>query len=78
MKKINNVLFKEKLYNFLIDEENKKLILSLYNIFVIIILMSFVKDFFIMLISYFLISFLSGKFYNKLINFLFDKNKNIL
>lgn len=75
MKKINNVLFKEKLYKFLIDEENKKLILSLYNILVIILLMSFVKDFFIMIISYFLTTFLAGKFYNKLINLLFNKNK---
>ena len=46
-KKVDNVLFKEKLYKFLIDDENKKLILSLYNIFVIVILMAFVKNFFI-------------------------------
>ena len=72
-KKIDNVLFKEKLYKFLIDDENKKLILSLYNIFVIVILMAFVKNFFIMLLSYFLIIFLSGKYYIKFINFLFKR-----
>lgn len=72
-KKIDNVLFKEKLYKFLIDDENKKLILSLYNIFVILILMAFVKNFFIMLVSYFLIIFLSGKYYIKFINFLFKR-----
>lgn len=72
-KKIDNVLFKEKLYKFLIDDENKKLILSLYNIFVIVILMAFVKNFFIMLVSYFLIIFLSGKYYIKFINFLFKR-----
>lgn len=72
-KKIDNVLFKEKLYKFLINYENKKLILSLYNIFVIVILMAFVKNFFIMLVSYFLIIFLSGKYYIKFINFLFKR-----
>ena len=72
-KKINNVLFKEKLYKFLIDDENKKLILSLYNIITIVILMSFVKNFFIMLLSYFLIVFITGKYYIKFINFLFKR-----
>lgn len=72
-KKINNVLFKEKLYKFLIDDENKKLILSLYNIITIVILMSFVKNFFIMLFSYFLIVFITGKYYIKIINFLFKR-----
>ena len=72
-KKIDNVLFKEKLYKFLIDDENKKLILSLYNIFVIVILMAFVKNFFIMLFSYFLIVFITGKYYIKFINFLFKR-----
>lgn len=72
-KKVDNVLFKEKLYKFLIDDENKKLILSLYNIFVIVILMAFVKNFFIMLLSYFLIVFISGKYYIKFINFLFKR-----
>lgn len=72
-KKIDNVLFKEKLYKFLIDDENKKLILSLYNIFVIVILMAFVKNFFIMLLSYFIIVFITGKYYIKFINFLFKR-----
>lgn len=72
-KKINNVLFKEKLYKFLIDDENKKLILSLYNIITIVILMAFVKNFFIMLLSYFLIVFITGKYYIKFINFLFKR-----
>ena len=72
-KKIDNVLFKEKLYKFLIDDENKKLILSLYNIFVIVILMAFVKNFFIMLLSYFFIVFITGKYYIKFINFLFKR-----
>ena len=72
-KKINNVLFKEKLYKFLIDDENKKLILSLYNIITIVILMAFVKNFFIMLLSYFLIVFITGKYYIKIINFLFKR-----
>ena len=72
-KKINNVLFKEKLYKFLIDDENKKLILSLYNIITIVILMAFVKNFFIMLFSYFLIVFITGKYYIKIINFLFKR-----
>lgn len=72
-KKIDNVLFKEKLYKFLIDDENKKLILSLYNIITIVILMSFVKNFFIMLFSYFLIVFITGKYYIKIINFLFKR-----
>lgn len=72
-KKIDNVLFKEKLYKFLIDDENKKLILSLYNFFVFAILIAFVKNFFIMLVSYFLIIFLSGKYYIKFINFLFER-----
>lgn len=72
-KKIDNVLFKEKLYKFLIDDENKKLILSLYNIITIVILMSFVKNFFIMLFSYFLIFFITGKYYIKIINFLFKR-----
>lgn len=72
-KKIDNVLFKEKLYKFLIDDENKKLILSLYNIFTIVILMSFVKNFFIMLLSYFIIVFITGKYYIKFINFLFKR-----
>lgn len=72
-KKIDNVLFKEKLYKFLIDDEIKKLILSLYNIFVIVILMAFVKNFFIMLLSYFLIVFITGKYYIKFINFLFKR-----
>ncbi len=72
-KKVDNVLFKEKLYKFLIDDENKKLILSLYNIFVIVILMAFVKNFFIMLLSYFIIVFITGKYYIKFINFLFKR-----
>lgn len=72
-KKIDNVLFKEKLYKFLIDDENKKLILSLYNIITIVILMAFVKNFFIMLLSYFLIVFITGKYYIKFINFLFKR-----
>ena len=72
-KKVDNVLFKEKLYKFLIDDENKKLILSLYNIFVIVILMAFVKNFIIMLLSYFLIVFITGKYYIKFINFLFKR-----
>lgn len=72
-KKVDNVLFKEKLYKFLIDDENKKLILSLYNIITIVILMAFVKNFFIMLLSYFLIVFISGKYYIKFINFLFKR-----
>ena len=72
-KKIDNVLFKVKLYKFLIDDENKKLILSLYNIITIVILMSFVKNFFIMLFSYFLIVFITGKYYIKIINFLFKR-----
>lgn len=72
-KKIDNVLFKEKLYKFLIDDENKKLILSLYNIITIVILMSFVKNFFIMLFSFFLIVFITGKYYIKIINFLFKR-----
>lgn len=72
-KKIDKVLFKEKLYKFLIDDENKKLILSLYNIITIVILMAFVKNFFIMLLSYFLIVFITGKYYIKFINFLFKR-----
>ena len=72
-KKVDNVLFKEKLYKFLIDDENKKLILSLYNIFTIVILMAFVKNFFIMLLSYFIIVFITGKYYIKFINFLFKR-----
>ena len=72
-KKIDKVLFKEKLYKFLIDDENKKLILSLFYMFTIIILMAFIKNFFIMLLSYFLIVFISGKYYIKFINFLFKR-----
>lgn len=72
--KINNVLFKEKLYKFLIDEENKRSIITLVNLLLLVVLINIFKSQIILtMIFYLLASIIINKNYLKLINKLFDK-----
>lgn len=72
--KINNVLFKEKLYKFLIDEENKRAIITLVNLLLLVIFINIFKSQIILtMIFYLATSIIINKNYYKLINKLFGK-----
>jgi len=72
--KINNVLFKEKLYKFLIDEENKRAIITLVNLLLLLIFINIFKSQIILtMIFYLAASIVINKNYLKLINKLFGK-----
>lgn len=72
--KINNVLFKEKLYKFLIDEENKRAIITLVNLLLLLIFINIFKSKIIFtMIFYLAASIIINKNYLKLINKLFGK-----
>lgn len=72
--KINNVLFKEKLYKFLIDEENKRAIITLVNLLLLVIFINIFKSQIILtMIFYLAASIIINKNYLKLINKLFGK-----
>lgn len=72
--KINNVLFKEKLYKFLIDEENKRAITTLVNLLLLVIFINIFKSQIILtMIFYLAASIVINKNYLKLINKLFGK-----
>lgn len=73
-KKIDNVLFKERLYKFLIDEENKREITNLVNLLLLLIFINIFKSQIILtMIFYLSASIIINKNYLKLINKLFDK-----
>lgn len=77
--KINNVLFKEKLYKFLIDEENKRAITTLVNLLLLVIFINIFKSQIILtMIFYLAASIVINKNYLKLINKLFDKKSERL
>ncbi len=77
--KINNVLFKEKLYKFLIDEENKRAIITLVNLLLLLIFINIFKSQIILtMIFYLAASIVINKNYLKLINKLFDKKSERL
>lgn len=72
--KINNVLFKEKLYKFLIDAENKRAITTLVNLLLLVIFINIFKSQIILtMIFYLAASIVINKNYLKLINKLFGK-----
>lgn len=72
--KINNVLFKEKLYKFLIDEENKRAIITLVNLLLLLIFINIFKiQIILTMIFYLSASIIINKNYLKLINKLFGK-----
>lgn len=72
--KINNVLFKEKLYKFLIDEENKRAIITLVNLLLLLIFINIFKSQIILtMIFYLAASIIINKNYLKLINKLLGK-----
>lgn len=77
--KINNVLFKEKLYKFLIDEENKRAIITLVNLLLLLIFINIFKSQIIFtMIFYLAASIIINKNYLKLINKLFGKKAELL
>lgn len=77
--KINNVLFKEKLYKFLIDEENKRAIITLVNLLLLLIFINIFKSQIIFTIIFYLAaSIIINKNYLKLINKLFGKKAELL
>lgn len=77
--KINNVLFKEKLYKFLIDKENKRAITTLVNLLLLVIFINIFKSQIILtMIFYLAASIVINKNYLKLINKLFDKKSERL
>lgn len=77
--KINNVLFKERLYKFLIDEENKREITTLVNLLLLLIFINIFKSQIILtMIFYLSASIIINKNYLKLINKLFDKKSERL
>lgn len=77
--KINNVLFKEKLYKFLIDEETKRSIITLVNLLLLIIFINIFKSKIILTMIFSLASsIVITKNYLKLINKLFDKKSERL
>lgn len=77
--KINNVLFKEKLYKFLIDEENKRAIIALVNLLLLLIFINIFKSQIIFtMIFYLAASIIINKNYLKLINKLFGKKAELL
>lgn len=77
--KINNVLFKEKLYKFLIDEENKRAIITLVNLLLLLIFINIFKiQIILTMIFYLSASIIINKNYLKLINKLFDKKSERL
>lgn len=72
--KINNFLFKEKLYKFLIDVENKRAIITLVNLLLLLIFINIFKSQIILtMIFYLAASIIINKNYLKLINKLFVK-----
>lgn len=72
--KINNVLFKEKLYKFLIDEETERAIITLVNLLLLLIFINIFKSQIILtMIFYLAASIIINKNYLKLINKLFGK-----
>lgn len=72
--KINNVLFKEKLYKFLIDAENKRAITTLVNLLLLLIFINIFKSQIILtMIFYLSATIIVNKNYLKLINKLFGK-----
>lgn len=78
--KINNVLFKEKLYKFLIDEENKRAIITLVNLLLLLLIFIniFKSQIILTMIFYLAASIVINKNYLKLINKLFDKKSERL
>lgn len=77
--KINKVLFKEKLYKFLIDEENKRAITTLVNLLLLLIFINIFKSQIIFtMIFYLAASIIINKNYLKLINKLFGKKAELL
>lgn len=72
--KINNVLFKEKLYKFLIDAENKRAITTLFSLSLFLIFINIFKSKIILtMIFYLSATIIINKNYLKLINKLFGK-----
>lgn len=73
--KNNNILLTKKLYDFLIDEENKKLITTLINLLLFTIFITIFKsNILISIIFYLILTTVINKNYLKLINKIFKKN----
>ena len=73
--KNNNILLTKKLYDFLIDEENKKLITTLINLLLFTIFITIFKsNILISIIFYLILTTVININYLKLINKIFKKN----
>ena len=73
--KNNNILLTKKLYDFLIDEENKKLITTLINLLLFTIFITIFKsNILISIIFYLILTTVIKNNYLKLINKIFKKN----
>lgn len=72
-RKVENVLFKEKLYKFLVDNENKQLILTLINLILFVFYLKFLENPIVALIIYFFVSYLLNKKYESIIRHFFGK-----
>ena len=72
---LRKILFRKKLYQFLIDDENKKLILALIDILLCVFYLNLIHNFFLMIVLYLFSSILIRKHYLKFVDKVFKKQK---
>lgn len=72
---LRKILFRKKLYKFLIDDENKKLILALMDILLCVFYLNLIHNFFLMIVFYLFSSIIIRKYYLKFVDKVFKKQK---